>query len=295
LAKSEKPAVFERLFNTRYDPITGTLTDSVVDREHIAQAIKDAKVTLSQGNPANFLKDFIRTETCNENWPASIAAKKYTARQVYGSTGEKLVFEFVPYESGQTVPFPDPFSTDGINSLHPIESVSLPSAARVMGREDEAWLIQACVHQRLIETHFALESPLVVEDIFHLQNSVKTTPEIDALFLLSYRVGDKRRKALVTFEAKRNELILPDQIKAQITKIGHDCAGNKDLSDIGFVIGMACKSLTRNNQRVICLFELEPVAVAIASKFHAEKRSRELIVTTAKRAAYFFKPEIRGI
>ena len=191
--------------------------------DQIVEAIKACGSSLSPRNPPNFLKDFIRKESGNTNWPSSIIAKGYTARQHYGTTGTGHVFEFISYKPGQTVPFPDPYSTDDIETVHLIESISLPSAARAMGRKDEAWLIQACVHQRLVETHFALFSPLDVVDIFHLQNSVKMTPEIDALFLISFKVDKAIKKAFVTFEAKRNELILPDQIKAQMVKIGLDC------------------------------------------------------------------------
>ena len=129
-------------------------TDSFVTGDQIVEAIKACGSSLSPRNPPNFLKDFIRKESGNTNWPSSIIAKGYTARQHYGTTGTGHVFEFISYKPGQTVPFPDPYSTDDIETVHLIESISLPSAARAMGRKDEAWLIQACVHQRLVENTF---------------------------------------------------------------------------------------------------------------------------------------------
>ncbi len=292
---SNKPPVFEKLFRDRYDEATGTLANSVVNSDQLVEAIQACGVDLGTGNPANFLKDFLRPKSCNANWPDFIKSKRFSAQQIYGKAREKLVFEFVPYDQGQTVPFPDIFSTAAIEEVHLVELVSLPSAARAMGRKDEAWLIQACVHQRIIETHFALHSPLEVVDVFHLQNSVKGKPEIDALFLLSYKAEGTITKALVTFEAKRNELILPNQIKLQITKIGSDCANIKDLNDIQTVVGMACKSFTWNEKRTICLFELAPIAVAVAAKLHAEKRHGDLDIREASKAAYIFEPEIKGI
>lgn len=294
MAKSKKIEIFEALFDARYDHVTGTLTDSFVTGDQIVDAIKARGSTLSPRNPPNFLKDFIRKESGNLNWPPSISAKGYTARQHYGETGLGYVFEFIPYKPDQTIPFPDLYPTDSIiENLHLIESVSLPSAARAMGRPDEAWLIQACVHQRVVETHFALFSPLEVVDIFHLQNSVKMTPEIDAIFLISFKVEGAIKKAIVTFEAKRNELILPNQIKAQIVKLGSDCAKNVDLQDIEYIVGMACKSMRHDKKRVILLFEMEPVAVAVAKTFAG--KSEEMELSLAKRAAYQFKPQIRGI
>ncbi|SDP49631.1 hypothetical protein [Afipia sp. GAS231] len=291
----EKPPIFERLFNERYDSVTGKISEPLILRRHIRKAIEECGGKVSDGNIPNFLKDFIRRPTCNTNWPVAISSKRYTARQIYGARGEERVFEFIPYLEGQEVPFPDIFGTGDIQSVHPIESISLPSAARALGREDESWLIQSCVSQRLIETHFALNSPLDIVDIFHLQNSVKVTPEIDALFLIAFRHQKTIKKALVTFEAKRGELILPDQIKSQIAKIGHECSKRKDLKDIEFVIGMACKSLRKDKRRVIFLFELKPIPIAVAEKFHTGKNTHQLVIESASKAAYEFKPAIRGI
>jgi hypothetical protein len=295
MAESDKPPVFEKLFNDRWDSATGTLSDSMILSSDIRKAMIDCDSKLSTRNIQNFLKDFIRHPPCNPNWPASLVSKRYTARQVYGKRGAEQVFEFIPYLADQTIPFPDIFGSEDIETVHPIESISLPSAARALGRKDESWLIQSCVHQRLIETHFALNSPLEVVDIFHLQNSVKVTPEIDALFLISFKDGKSIKKALVTFEAKRGELILPDQIKAQIAKMGHECKTKKDLSEIEFVIGMACKSEPKDGRRVIYLFELKPIAVGIAEAFHTGKNAYQLEFERATQAAYEFKPPIRGI
>jgi hypothetical protein len=178
LKETQKPIIFEYLFGQRYDSGAKTISDPLITSEDVVSAINycnaNFSTTLSTKNPANFLKDFLRSNQRNELWPAPLATAKITARQKYR---KGRVFVFADYLPGQTEPFPDPFEVPSEAPVQKIEGVSLPSAARALGRRDEAWLIQVCVTQRVIQNHFALHSALVVDDIFHLQNSVKATPE----------------------------------------------------------------------------------------------------------------------
>lgn len=299
MAESQKPPVFEKLFRDRFDEATGSLKPLqswIVTKGDIGGAIRVAAPGLSPENTSNFLKDFIRVNrTANAGWPQYLKDNRYTAHQVYGARGKALVFEFVPYEPGQTEPFPESFDVAGIVSSHPIEAISLPSAARALGRADEPWLIQTCVHQRVIETHFALHSSIPVVDIFHLQNSVKTTPEIDALFLVSFIESGALKKAIVSFEAKRDETILANQIKAQICRIGHDCKTRPGLADIEYVIGMACTTGRIGTERVVYMFELGPVSTTDAEAHFAARTTRTLPIVVASRAAYRFVPKVSGI
>jgi hypothetical protein len=192
---TDKPKVIEHLFASRYDATTKVISASVVDSDDLVKAIDycNAHVgtALSTKNPANFLKDYLRSPNRNDAWPASLKTAGFTARQKYR---KRRAFAFVQYSGNE--PFPDPFVLKQDAVEHTIETVSLPSDARALGRNDEAWLIQVCVNQRVIQTHFGLYSSLDVVDIFHLQNSVKATPEIDALFLMTYRENKQIKKAL---------------------------------------------------------------------------------------------------
>jgi hypothetical protein len=84
---SEKPLVFSALFERRYDQTTGNFTPQTVTSDELQDLIvtlrAETGISLSVGNPANFLKDFLRSKTRNEQWPAEIAAAGYTARQSY--------------------------------------------------------------------------------------------------------------------------------------------------------------------------------------------------------------------
>jgi hypothetical protein len=203
------------------------------------------------------------------------------------------VFAFVPYLG--THPFPDPFVLRPDAVEHAIETVSLPSDARALGRNDEAWLIQVCVHQRVMQTHFALYSGLDVVDIFHLQNSVKATPEIDALFLMTYRTGKEIKKALVTLEAKRNEPILADQIRAQVAYIAKQCSVKPALKDVSAIVPVAGRGEARNGERVVALFDMAPISVVDGVAAYESETEHLLVLAIQNGVAYRFEPTVSGI
>lgn len=293
---SEKPLVFSALFERRYNKATGVFTPQTVTSDELQDLIvvlkAEAGISLSVGNPANFLKDFLRSKTRNEQWPAEIAAAGYTARQSYS---EGRVFDFVPYAPGQAVPFPDEFELREDAPIHRIELVSLPSAARALGRSDKSWLIQVCVHQRILQTHFALFSDIEAVDLFHLQNNLKGTPEIDAVFLLSFRSDGVARKALVTLEAKRNEPVLPDQIRNQIAIMARQTTLRPGLADIEFVVPVAAATVDRGGERVIAIFEMQPVPVADGIAAHNAGSVHDLPISIAKVIGYTLSPPIVGV
>ncbi|WP_267553084.1 hypothetical protein [Rhizobium rhizogenes] len=226
VTQSKKPEVIEivydRLISGDTWPVERRL---VVDRSMLEAAIKERnsrhtgeKKPLSTGNVANFLKDFIRKKTCNRNWPKRLASQRITARQVYGN---EQVFEFVEFSGTDTVPFPDRFDPTPELPIIRFESLSIPLEARKLGRQDEPWLIQIAVSQRLIETHLstrAVDYDLTVETLAHLQVSVKTQPEIDATFIAALRTPEGERvRAYVTVEAKQiGERILEHQVREQV-------------------------------------------------------------------------------
>lgn len=294
--ESQKPIVFSYLFQHRYDADTGEFTASTVTQDEIQDAIialrADEGVSLRVGNPANFMKDFLRSWSRSTLWPAEIGDAGYTARQAYG---HGAVFDFVPYLPGQTEAFPYEYDLPANAPRHRIESVSLPSAARALGRGDESWLIQVAVNQRVLATHFALYSDLDVVDLFHLQNAMKGTPEIDAVFLLTFRQGGQVRKALVTLEAKRNEPILPDQVRFQAAYMSKQCRRpGRGLHDVEFIIPVA--AATRGAaSHTVGVFEMNPITVADGIAVYDAKTSHTLPLVVAKAVGYDFVPEVSGI
>jgi hypothetical protein len=293
---SEKPAVFSYLFDRRYNWKTGVFTPQTVTNDEIQDVIvqlrTDEGITLAATNPANFLKDFLRSPNRNAQWPKEIAEAGFTARQSYS---EGRVFDFVPYAPGQTLPFPDDFTLPAEPVLHRVETVSLPSAARALGRADEPWLIQVCVHQRVLQTHFALFSEIDVIDFFHLQNSLKGVPEIDALFLMTFKAGNDLQKALVTFEAKRDEPVLPDQIKSQAALMAYRSTTEAGLNDIDFIIPVAAKTDKVATNRVIAIFEMQGIPVADGVAAYKAKTAHELPLSITQTVAYLLEPKVTGI
>ncbi|MFS2099407.1 hypothetical protein ACCC97_10625 [Variovorax sp. Varisp85] len=217
---SGKPPVIERVFDQLWDPISKTLARTVVTSADLVEAIAWCKehhgITLSAKNPANFFKDIIRGSGAEGMWPQKLKDLRWSARQ---RTGDGDVLEFVPYKHGQNEAFPDLFAYRPDIPHRQIQSLSMPLASKELGRDDETYLIQVAVKLAVVETHFALESPLDVAELNHLQMGIKLRKtEIDSLFSAQFTDEDKVKKRLIiTAEAKnKHQRILPEQIISQV-------------------------------------------------------------------------------
>lgn len=217
--QSEKKKVVKYLFD-RWKQ--GDLPDGIAFRQDVVDAIKQTGAKLSDGNAANFLKDLIRKKTVVQNWPDELIAAKISARQRYG---KKRVFQFFEHDVRWPSPFPDWHAPCASTTVYSVQSVSMDSLARSLGRSEESSLTQIVVNLHLVHTQLALFSPLEsrerVLDVRHLQMGVKTQPEIDAAFVATYRSesGGDHRNTFITLEAKqRDERILIDQIREQVSK-----------------------------------------------------------------------------
>jgi len=220
MARSEKPLIVEHIYRSLVDPVTGSLTRTVVTNEDVVKAINWGRevhgLKLSSKNPANFIKDIIRGMGATAMWPASLKDARITARQV---TGDGKVFEFVPYAPDQTEPFPDRFGYREGVWRHQIQSVSMPLASKELGRDDETYLIQVAVKLAVVETHFALRSPLNIVELNHLQIGIKLRLcELDSLFAASYidEEGNLKRLVITAEAKKKKQRILEDQVVRQV-------------------------------------------------------------------------------
>lgn len=216
---SLKTKVVEHLFDKHWDETTQTLRQTLMSLEDVAQAIRECNAiegtSLSDRNPANFIKDLMRGANASSNWPTSVAARRYTA---YQRTGDGDVFEFVPYRPDQTEPFPDAFKTRTDAPRYLVQSISLPLVTKTLGRSDESWLVQTAINLRVVETHFAVAAAFPLIELSHLQMGIKLRQtEIDALFLGKTGEIDNPESVIVTCEAKHyKDPIIPTQIINQV-------------------------------------------------------------------------------
>lgn len=243
---SQKTTVIEFLFQNYWDDASTSLTKTLMSLEDVAQAIRDCNEihgsTLSDRNPANFLKDFLRGGNASKNWPESVAKKRYTGIQ---RTGDGYSFEFIPYLPDQTEPFPDAFKIrDGAPS-YPVQSISIPLVTKTLGRSDETWLVQTAINLRVVETHFAVAAAFPLLELTHLQMGIKLrATEIDALFL--GKAGNLKipEPVLVTCEAKQaKDPLIPSQIINQVQAAFEATdvetvipIGLRAIKDIGFYL-----------------------------------------------------------
>lgn len=220
VAKSQKPEIIERIFEQLLDPQSGELTRTLVTNSDVTEAIlwaqKALGSTLSEKNPANFMKDIIRGAGASGMWPDKLKQLRIGGRQV---TGKGNVFEFVRYEDEQTDPFPNRFGYRDAVERFRIQSVSMPLATKALGRNDETYLIQVAAKLGIVETHFALQSPLRILEMNHLQVGIKLRlTEVDSMYAATREMEDGGREELIiTAEAKkRGQRILEDQVKRQV-------------------------------------------------------------------------------
>lgn len=236
---SKKPAIFVHLFYWRYDaagmkserwdPTTKTIPEDrrLVYANEIALANVETKAGLGHNQPSNFSKDFLRKATRSRNWPKSLAELRWTAKQKAGidpSSRRLRNFLFMPYTDGQADPFPDECPIPTEYTTHHIQSVTMSVGSKQIARLDEPRLMQIFADLRVVETHFALFSPLRSADfdLIHmdlLQMGLKLKgAEIDGLYLAEFQ--DRRgvsHPVLITVEAKKHdELIIKSQIIAQV-------------------------------------------------------------------------------
>jgi hypothetical protein len=216
---SEKTAVVEHLFFKYWDASAGVLTKAVMSLEDVSTAIRECNElqgsTLSDRNPANFMKDFMRGNNASKNWPKAVGDLRFTAVQ---RTGTGDVFEFIPYTADQTEPFTDTFKMTDDAPRFPVQSISLPLVTKSLGRTDESWLIQTAINLRVVETHFAIGSAIPMLELSHLQMSIKLRQtEIDALFLGLMDSKDGPTPVIITCEAKHyKDPFIPQQIINQV-------------------------------------------------------------------------------
>ncbi len=220
---SEKHHAIEYIFDRHWDANAGRLKDPIVTKADVKEAIvwSNAKkgTNLSDDNPANFMKDIVRGQGGNRMWPQRLRDLGITADQ---EMGDGAVFRFIPYAAGQSEPFPDAFTyRPGKTPTLEIQSLSVPAVTKALGRNDENYLIQVAVKLAVVETHFALLSPLKgrVSEIHHLQVGLKLRKtEIDTMFLATLVDDDGEPvPVLITAEAKKGgQRIVESQIVRQV-------------------------------------------------------------------------------
>lgn len=223
MAKSQKTIVIEYLFDQRFDPDTGTLTNPVVTASELQEAKKHCNDHLGatiklNSNPFNFMKDIVRGRSADKIWPQRVKSLGYVGEQV---TGDGKVFEFVPFVP-ESYGFETNFMPTAATPSFPVQSLSLPLASKELGRKDESWLLQVAVNLRILETHFAVGDSKQFDalELNHLQMDIKLRKvQIDALFLAKCKAGAETPSGsiLITVEAKQgNQRILTEQIARQV-------------------------------------------------------------------------------
>ena len=284
--QNRKAIIIEQIFDRRWDSGTQSLKRDLVTLRDVSDAIKrfNRKVPkglkpLSDKNPANFFKDFIRrTSAANRNWPKSVLSRGYTASQ---ETGAGNSFRFVRLPPGHVSAFVVSESNypqdPGKVCKFRIQSLSLDAKSRLLGRRDESWLMQVAAQLRLIQSHLALCSELSFIEVSELQQNLKQSgAEIDGLFLGKVT---SHQSMLITVEAKgKTDDILQVQIAAQVTAVMRMKSIQKNLEAIAgnvnefYILPMAMKVI---EESVVYVAEFEPVKYIKDGKVAAVSLVRE--------------------
>ncbi|WP_063812066.1 hypothetical protein [Burkholderia cepacia] len=285
MAKSQKTIVIEHIFDELYDPASGSLSRTVVT----ATDVQDAKRFCNEhrgttfkldSNPFNFMKDIVRGKAAARIWPDRVRQLGYVGEQV---TGDGKVFEFVPLVPGEFEGFAVDFRPTSDTPVIPIQSLSLPSASKALGRTDESWLLQVAVNLRIVESHFAIGDDRQIEplEVNHLQMDIKLRRvQIDALFLAlcESNLANSSGRVLITVEAKQgNQRILTEQIARQVKAAF-------ESTDNDVVIPIAIAAIRGEGVYVV---EFEAVHRTESDAFESPQFYRD--------AMYELSPTVKGI
>ncbi len=293
-----KTRIIEQIFDSRWDSVTQSVTRDLVTLKDVSAAIKryNRKVPkgftrMSDKNPANFFKDFIRrTSAANRNWPKSVLARGYTARQ---QTGAGNSFRFIRLPAGHVTAFVESESNypqfPGKECKFRIQSLSLDAKSRLLGRRDESWLMQVAARLRLVQSHLALCSQRVFIEVSELQQNLKQSgAEIDGLFLGKIT---SQNSMLITVEAKgRGDDILQSQIAAQVNAVMKMKSIQRNLAAIAgdvnqfYILPMAMKVI---EESVVYIAEFEAVKYV--------KNGRITAVSLVKESLCQIMPAVEGI
>ena len=288
---SDKLPVIERIWEVLaaegQDRMTVYFADVVEAIEHCNKL--DGK-NRSAKNPANFMKDLIRSDNASANWPDSLKKRCMGGRQ---RVGLNRVFEFQPYASCQTEPFPNIHMPKPGLEPHVIQSLSLPLASKALGRRDESWLVQVAVMLNVLEHHFSRCSALDVKELVHLQTGVKlSNSEVDGLFRAIVEESGERTHVLVTCEAKQQgERILEHQVVDQIGaayKSVKKSVPEEELA-ISLIVPVAIKAIPPEGD--IYVVEFHPWTPVEAEA--EESAMKDL--TVASEGLYRLRPPVPGV
>lgn len=284
MAKSQKTVVIQHLFDQRFDPRTGKLSNSMVTAADLQAAKKYCNEHLGatiklDSNPFNFMKDIVRGNSADKIWPQQVKEQGYVGEQV---TGDGNVFAFVPYVP-EAYGFTTNFAPTDATPHFPVQSLSLPLASKELGRKDESWLLQVAVNLRILETHFAVgeNRQLNALELCHLQMDIKLRKvQIDALFLAKCDASAyaPAGNCLITVEAKQgNQRILLEQIARQV-KAAFEC------TEAEVIVPTAIAAI---GGKGVYLVEFEAVRRSQAADFSQPVLHRD--------AMYELYPQVNGI
>lgn len=283
----------------RWDSASRTIPEDrrLVYSDEIVRTIRDLRIALGNNQAANFSKDFLRKPSRSANWPESLARKRWTMKQQTGKDTKTTPsrarnFVFRPYTANQTDPFPDEWPVPDIPETHAIQSVTISVASKQIERLDETRLMQIVVDLRIVETHFALYSPLSVDQfkivhMDHLQMGLKLRgSEIDGLYLAEFMDKDRcLHPVLITVEAKKyDEFINSSQLVGQVQQV----------SGLGVACELIIPIALKHTDGGVVLFEFKPCKPPEGGKF-SENDITEDDIKDPVIVKYSVEPTIVGL
>jgi len=307
MPKTKKDVVFEDLFFYRYDvegeryprwdEATQTIPEEhrLVYSHEVKWSIEKRRVALGPNQSANFAKDFLRKASRSSNWPKSIAQKRWTMNQMTGKDPVNNLarnFIFKPYEPGQEDPFPDEWPIPRDVARHDIQSVTLSVAAKQIARLDEPRLMQITVDLRVVETHFALYSPLSTDafkivHMDHLQMGLKLRgSEVDGLYLAQFQdETGGLHPVLITVEAKKHdEFVNSSQVISQV----------EAASGLGVTAELIVPIALKHANGGMHIFEYAPFTPPTGNGFERDSLGVESLERVAT-IFYRIKPDVVGL
>lgn len=275
---SDKMKLYEAIFWDRWDEEKQDFKypDAVyVTKTELLEKLRELKETqglkIKLDNAANPFKDTIRHYSRNQNWSNEMHIRGVSGRQ---SFGEERIMEFTRYKQGQIEPFPDEFPHDDDFQSTLISVSPIPVFERKFLTPRGGSVAKVIKELDLVGHHLRRFQPFndgMVARVSYVESNVAGKyVEIDLVYGYEMLVNGIVRQVMLSVEMKRmDEVIIGDQIRAQIVKLGYDCRRSKALAaykPTDFIIAIAVAPRMIAGQEQLCMWSTKPIPVNVAAQ-----------------------------
>jgi hypothetical protein len=151
----------------------------------------------------------------------------------------------------------------------------------------------------LIGQHLRRYQPFAngeIKRVKNLEDNIKgKMVEIDSMYGTDMMIDGEVKRVLISIEIKRmDEVVIGDQVRAQLLKLAHHAKAKKAsqaYKAVEYVIGMAVAPRKINGKNTMCVWSLKPIAVRDAAQI-LQDQPHQLDIEIASKEAFQFSKQL---